>query len=143
MRKNGFTILEVLLVIAIFSIIVVMFLPVGVDFYKIQLINRTNDQILWLLKSARNNAITQQNNSDFGYYYNDNMVVLFEGSSYDSREQDKDFTYSVPSDISIIGPSEIVFEKYTGNPDQTGTISVLYYQHSRDININSEGLITN
>ncbi len=139
--KSGFTLLELLIVIAIFFLLTAITLPVGWNFYKIQILNKTQDEIVSFLKLARNNALAQKNNSDFGVYIAKEQIVLFQGASYDSRQADKDIMFPVSKIISFSGLSEIDFNSYNAQPSQFGLITISLENQQRLIQINELGTI--
>jgi len=140
--RTGFSLIEVVIVIAILAVLIVIFLPIGLDFYRIYVVNNTEDQVIGFLKQARVDAINQKNESDFGFYHNSSQIILFEGSSYATRNPDYDLIYSVPNNINITGLQEVVFAKNSGLPSQTGTITITLDSRIKEITINSEGLIS-
>ncbi|MFA5188573.1 MAG: prepilin-type N-terminal cleavage/methylation domain-containing protein [Patescibacteria group bacterium] len=137
----GFTLIELLIVIGIVVLLAAIFLPIGLNFYQIQVLNQTNDQVIWLLKQARSSALSQKNNSAFGLYYNNQQLTLYQGASYEARQVDFDVNYKIPSSVKIEGLSDINFSLAQGLPGQTGTIILSSNQITKTITLNSIGLI--
>ena len=71
--KFGFTMIEVLLVVAIGAGIFALSAPYSLNFYHTQLINDTQSNIIDALQRARHYAILQKNDSDFGVHFDLNI----------------------------------------------------------------------
>jgi len=85
--------------------------------------------------------LSQKNNSAFGLYYNNQQLTLYQGASYQSRQADLDIDYKIPASIKIEGLDDINFSLGTGLPSQTGTITLSSNQITKEITLNSIGLI--
>jgi len=139
--KQGFTLVEILVVIAIILFLTAIIAPIGLNFYKIQVFNETHEQIVGLLKQARSNAFIQKNNADFGLYFGDKQMVLFQGPSYSQRDESYDFGLKLPALVEISGLSEIVFSRGSALPKQSGSLLIKLGQKQKEIIINEQGLI--
>ena len=140
--KSGFTLIELIIVIAISIFLVAIFFPIGLNFYQIQVLNGGTDSIVWLLKQAQSSAISQKNDSAFGLYLAQNQAILFQGNNYQGREASQDINVAIPLSVRIAGLQEIDFAKKTGLPAQTGSIFLSLAGRSEEIQINSIGLIS-
>jgi len=140
--KSGFTLIELIIVIAISIFLVAIFFPIGFNFFQIQVLNGATDSIVWLLKQAESSAISQKNNSAFGLYLAQNQAILFQGDNYQGRVASQDINVSIPMSIRITGLQEIDFAKKTGLPSQAGSIFLSLDGRSQEIQINSIGLIS-
>lgn len=138
--NKGFTLIEVIIVICIFLVLLVIFWPVGTSFYRQELLSKTESQIIWALKQARTDAIDQKNNSSFGIYFQNQQIVLFQGSSFDQRVPNQDLAYNLPAAVAINGPQQIVFAANTGFTGLDSSINLSLGQFSRQIKINELGV---
>jgi prepilin-type N-terminal cleavage/methylation domain-containing protein len=150
--KRAFTLIELLLVIAIVAIIFAFSAPYTLRFYNTQLINETQSNILSVLSQARHNALLQKNDSDWGVKFDseNNQYILFQGSSYAENVDLYDEVYPLLNNIELTGDwtDEIVFSKYTGVPTVNGettfgTTTLAYESMTRQIFIDEDGLISN
>jgi len=137
---NGFSLIEIIIVITALIIIAALTIPVGVNFYKKELLNETSQDVLNIVRSAREKAIFQKNDSNFGVKFFSGSYVSFRGDSYDSRIPGEDEDYYLPIGISIIGLDQIVFAKLTGNPSVAGIITISFGSEEHKILINEQGL---
>ena len=142
--KRGFTLVELLLVIAIAAGIFIFSAPFALKFYKTQLVEDVRGNIVSVLARAKHNAVLQKNDSPFGIKIdNDNHeIILFQGASYGEKVSGQDEIINILSDINISGPNEFVFSKLYGLPSATGTITVIYQDQKREIIMDDSGLIS-
>ncbi|MGB2762494.1 MAG: prepilin-type N-terminal cleavage/methylation domain-containing protein [Minisyncoccales bacterium] len=137
---KGFTLLELLIVIAAAILITALTIPVGVRFFQTQILDETRAGILETLRSAQNQAMFQKNDSAFGVKFLSGSYVLFQGSSYgEVPSEDENFTLS--SGITTSGIDEVVFAKLTGIPNPSGTLTITSGNDSQALNINTQGKI--
>jgi Tfp pilus assembly protein FimT len=140
--RVGFTLVELLIVIGIIIFLAAILLPIGFNFYQLQILNGTTDQIVWLLRQARTNALSQRNNSDCGLYFEKQQIILYQGENYQTRQIDLDEIYPLAGSVQEEGLEEINFAKGTGLPKQTGQIILKLNQGEKIIRINQMGLIS-
>lgn len=139
MRNPGFTLLEVALVITLVVIISAFTVPIGINFYRNQTLNEASDGILSVLRRSQNHAAFGKNDSDFGVKILSDTYVLFEGSSYVSRDTSKDASFNISMGVTATGADEIVFTKLTGVPNATGSITITAGNTTKTIEINAQG----
>lgn len=141
MHKNGFTLLELLLVVGAAILIGALTVPIGVHFFQSQTLDETASSILSTLRRAQNQAIYQKNDNSFGIKFLAGSYVLFQGDSYESRIQSEDESFSLPGGITTSGIDEVVFAKLTGIPNTTGTLTITLGNDSQTLDINAQGKI--
>ena len=70
-------------------------------------------------------------------------IVVFKGLNYAGRDVNYDELYSTSASVTPSGLSEIVFDKLTGLPQTTGTITLTSANGDvRTIIINAKGSVT-
>lgn len=138
---KGFTLIELMVTIAIFLITVTAVIPIGFRLFSVQNLDNVTADIMVYLRQAQTQARYQKNDSSFGVYFSNNSLVLFQGDSYATRITQQDNSVSIPGSITVSGVTQIVFNKGTGNPSWTGTIVIQQQNNSRSIQINQQGLI--
>lgn len=140
---KGFTLIEILLVIAIIVILAAILVPLGLDFYKRQQLQAHSQQILQTLRRAQLKAMAVEEDSSFGVYITNDGYILFKGISYLNRDPQYDEIFELPSIITINDPpKEIVFSKLEGKPSLIGDIVLNSDDESRTINVNKFGRIS-
>lgn len=139
--KPGFTMFEVLLVIAAVVIITAFTIPTGINFMNSQTLDETRVEIIAGLRRAQSQSVFQKNDSDFGVKFLSDSYVLFQGSSYSGRTQSEDEVFDLTPGIAVSGVDEVVFSKLFGIPNNTGTTTIFFVGENRYININNAGKI--
>lgn len=125
-KLSGFSLLQVLLVVAIFMVIVSLTVP---NLYQWQTgvqINTIATEIGQNLRRAQVKAMSGFNNSNWGVYFSDNSYTIFIGDSYSGRDQSWDEDYLVLSSITMINDfsDEIIFSQNTGLPNTDGEVII-------------------
>jgi len=139
--KKGFTLIELLLVIGIVVTLSVLTVPIGIRFYQSQILEDTSENILITLRRAHMQAVSQKNDSSFGVKFYPDSYILFQGDSYDLRDQSEDEIFNLTSGVSIDGSDEISFSKLEGLSGSNVNLSVSLYNKSQNINVNEQGKV--
>lgn len=140
--NQGFTIIEVLIVVALLTVIFGFTLGVGSNFYNSQVLIGERDSVISLLRNARTRAMNNVNQLSHGVYINANQYVAFDGESYASRNQNYDAVFPRSPSVTITGPSEVVFGAMEGSSNVSGTIIISGGAGSVNILLNNEGRIS-
>ncbi len=143
LTKKGFTLLELLISIAIITIIAAISAPVYFSFYS------RNDVDVVAMKASQNIrraqilAQAEEGAGPWGVSFSNDAMILFQGESFQDRDVDFDEPFSIPQAVSVSGLSEVVFERLTGTPRETGTIEFFLNSGvSRSIAINEMGVLS-
>ena len=138
---TGFSIVEILIVVAILTIIFGFSVGIGSNFYSGQALIAERDSVIGLLRNARTRAMDNVNQLGHGVYIGANQYVAFDGESYAARIQDYDAAFPRFPGVTIAGPSEIVFKSIEGTSNVSGTIIISSGAGSANISLNNEGRI--
>lgn len=139
---NGFTLLEILIVISLISILASFVVSIGLDFYKSQQLETHSQGVLQTLRRAQLKAMSVELDSSFGVYLTDDNYTLFKGNSYAERDSQYDEVSDLPQVITLNNPpKEVVFSKFEGKPSLIGNIILNSNGQSRRISINKVGRI--
>lgn len=138
--RLGLTVVELITVIGVFMTVVVIGLPAAWDFYLSYQIETERDNLVTLLREARNMSVVNRNEASHGLYFNSNNFVVFEGASYASRTQAEDRIVLRTSAVAINGPSEIVFSPLSGQTT-TSTYILTGNVRVRNVYVKSEGTV--
>lgn len=138
--EKGFSLIEMLLVISITAIIGATTIPVASNFLaRNHLKNKTNE-VISSLRTAQINALSGKEDSQWGVNISTTQITLYKGSSYAGRDSAFDQSFNIPSIISIT-QAEVVFDKLTGNPDTTATITISSDIGSNTVTVNEVGTV--
>ena len=138
---RGFSLIELILVLALFTTISVFMFPMSVSLYNKQILTQTQGSLLSSLRSAYHQSITQKNNVPHGVKLLESQYVLFERQTYATREVASDIVVDFIGNTTFTGIGEIVFTEYTGVPSATGTISLSHAQESVSMTVLETGYI--
>lgn len=155
-NKNGFTLLELMIVISILAIVsLFVFTSQTQTIANSYLISNAN-QIAQTLRLAQIKSVTAYAGSQWGVYFEDNngsvkdRYVLFKGSSYSARDPSYDIVSELPLSLTFTNVSfndvvtYVVFAKLSGNTSNFGSLQLVDTNGDiRTISINSRGIINN
>jgi len=151
-QKNGyrgFTLMEVLVGIAILLFLSVIAMSVFSNLRNTQSLNGSVEQIITVIEEARVKTLSSSKSLQYGVRFGSDKIVLFEGGVFIEgaiNNQETLFPDSVEIYAVLLneGGSDVIFRKLTGETDQFGTISVRSKKNqsvSKDIKIKSTGVI--
>lgn len=134
--KKGFTLFEVMIIIAIFFILSFLVVFNLRFFQKEADLENSAEKIINLLRLAQNKTLASEKGSQWGIFFDSSAsphkCILFKGENYFQRDSSFDEIYELPKSIEFLeinfdGKNEIVFERITGfvsNLSQRGKISI-------------------
>jgi prepilin-type N-terminal cleavage/methylation domain-containing protein len=144
---RGFTIMEVLIVIAIISITAVMSTPFLSMTLSRSELDIAAEGAVDSLEEARSSALNGRSGGQFGVHFEPDQYVLFEGAAYSVADPDN-FVHTLSgfvsvSDVNISGGgNDIIFASVSGEPDQTGTIEFTDSSGAtKTVTVNSAGTV--
>ena len=140
---HGFTLIEILLSFALIAVIA----GVGVPIY--QALQNRNDldiaanSIVQSLRRAQVLSRAMDGDTAWGVHVEAESITLFRGVSYAARNSGFDEVFDMPSIITPSGVLEVVFSKFSGNPQTTGTVTLTSNANeTRAITINAKGMVS-
>jgi len=139
--KKGFTLIELIIVIALISIL--GFLSTGFysRFYNQNAVSTVTDELTQEFRKAQIYAMMGKQNGNWGVHNNTTSIVLFQGSTFTGRNTAFDETFAVNSNIIITGLTDLIFSRMTGTPSATPTIIISSANNTRTITVNSQGVV--
>lgn len=139
---KGFTLIEIILVIAIMIILAGITMPVVADYLRQEEVAKSVDMFYLKIKEARDLAINQVDDSSFGIAITNSSFTLFKGDGYSNRDISEDFVYVMPAQVTISGLPEINFSKVTGKSSSATTYTIYDKDKQYKISVDSEGFIS-
>ena len=139
---SGFTLLEVLLSLAAIAVISGIAVPVYQSFQMRNDLDIATVEIAQSLRRAQTLAQAVDGDISWGIKIQSGSITLFKGANYAARDTAFDELFDLPANITPSGISEIVFTKFTGLPQTTGTATLTSNNNeTRTITINSKGMV--
>ncbi len=141
-QNHGFTLIEMLLSVAVFGGILAIGAPLYSRFLSINNLNTTTTILVQNLRHARNSAISVDGDSPWGVHVASGVITVYKGASYATRDVSFDQVNNVPTEVTFSGDTEVAFKKFDGLPN-SDTIFTLTNTNNQttNININTKGLI--
>lgn len=127
--KNGFSLVEILIVLAIIGVLSAIFTLSFSKFRSAQILKNSMDSTLSLLYEARSNTISGLNNSQYSVRFESGQAILFKGTSYNSADATNKInvydTGVTASSIALSGSAtQISFAQLSGTASANGTITL-------------------
>lgn len=142
--RRGFSLLEVLLVIALLAMMGLITIPLYYRFRESDNLKLVFSLVVNDLNRAQIRSQSMENDSGWGVKFvsSTSQVVIFKGATYAGRDQTYDERSDVPTGITVNPFFEVVFNKLTGYPTATSSITVSNnFNESKNLNINNRGVI--
>lgn len=142
MRQEGFTLTEMLLSVAILTVLIGLSLPVYQSFMRQNDLDLSAQTVSGMLRRAETYARANNFDSTWGVAVQSGTATLYRGASFAGRNAAYDETFDIPDTISSSGLNDIQFAKLTAAPNTAGTITLTSTTNStRTITINAKGMV--
>ena len=141
--KKGFTLIEMLLSVGLLGIIVGMSVPV-VQQYQTQRSSDTEvDQAIALIRRAQVLARSSYHNDQWGIHVDTDMITLFEGDNFLTRDSDFDEQVTYRNLVGVVDNDTIIFSQGQGIPDVSAEIILTTTNnYELTITINQQGVVS-
>ncbi len=139
-RKNGFTFLELLIVLSIMLVIGVMSSVIYSRFLLQNAVANTQDELFGQFRKAQLYAMVGKQNSNWGVNYGTNKITLYKGNSFASRTTAFDEIFTVNTTVNVNGLSDENFSRITGTPSTTLSITMSGGGNSKTLSVNAQGM---
>ena len=145
--KRGFGILEILVVLAILTLIILVVLPSFAKIRERKVLDTAVADVVSALDKAKSYSLSSVDSSEYGVHFESSQIVIFKGTVYSSMDVNNEnilvFSPAYISDIGLTGgASDIYFDRLSGVPSKTGTITVTSSSVSKTITISVTGAIS-
>jgi prepilin-type N-terminal cleavage/methylation domain-containing protein len=142
MSQHGFTLVELLLSVAILTLLTGLSLPVYETFVRRNDLDLTTQSVVSSIRRAETYARANNGDNTWGVKFASNGVTLFEGASYATRDTTSDEPINIPNTVTVTGTSEIVFSKLSATPSATASVTLSSTTNdTRTVTVNGEGMV--
>lgn len=147
-KKGGFTLIELIVVVAILVVISGIIISAFVVFNHSQAVDKDTEMVVETLRLARSQTLASKNATQYGVHFSPLSITLFSGSSYvASASTNVVFSLHSGDTISSVtipaGGEDVIFDRLTGATTDAGTVTVSSadLSLSKSVTIYSTGLI--
>lgn len=144
-RKRGFTVTEVIMVVALIVIISAISVNVFYSFREKKALDKDVDSIVSTIEKTKNMSLNRKNDSSYGLYFASSSITVFSGNSHltgnNILKYDLESIVKISTTSLSFNATEIGFAKVTGLPNATGTIVLSTPSYSKTITVYGTGLI--
>jgi len=125
---KGFTLIELILVIAISATLAALAVPTIGQFSNRTQIDATSDEVISALRFAQAKAMAVEQDSKFGVYFDNanQKFYIFRGSNFGDNPSEN-IEYNYPNTITVaqgFTNNQADFEKLFGTTTDTGNITI-------------------
>lgn len=125
-NSKGFSLLELVIGIAIIAIIAGISVATFAKFSRSSSVNKEADIALSHLEKARNQTLASVDSSSFGVRFSTSTITFYKGTTYSGSTGR--VVQSIPSNVLVSysftgNAQEIYFNRLTGIPSATGTVT--------------------
>jgi len=155
-QSSGFTIIEVLLTVAIMAILSAISVGSYLSTHRRTLLDSTSQEMTVYLRFAQQKALSQEEGQDWGIHFENpssgaGFYALFFGNPYNSGNV-RERIY-LPGGIKYLVPSpgltiDVIFERLSGTPNGSQSIEITFVgegagtTNKKTISINAAGAIS-
>jgi len=146
--KKGITALELLLVVAVLGAVFSIVIPQFSKIRELQTLKSGAADILSSINKARSQTLSSLNSLEYGVHFEIAQIIIFQGVNFSTNDINNEIINVIsPASISnvtfdsISGVSgEIYFNRLSGNPNRTGTVTLSTANFSKIITISATGV---
>ena len=125
---RGNSVIELLVVVAIFAIVATLAATPFILFKKTSALGAAVSESIALLEDARARTLSSRNASQYGVHFDESRAVLFSGAVFDADapwNEESVFNSAVEAaQVALAGGGEdVVFKRLTGETDDYGTVT--------------------
>lgn len=139
-RPEGFTLIEMILVIGIITALLMSAVPFYLSMSNSSQLDAATSILAQDLYIAQTNSRSQKDDSPWGVNVADQTITLFSGNNYASRNTALDITYTLPSSV-VATTGQVVYSKLYGLPQNTASFTLNTRSQSRSLVVNNKGML--
>jgi len=127
-HTQGFSLIELVLIVAIIGVLIAVLVPSLVQFRAQQALQHSTNAVVGVLDDARSKTLASINNTSHSVYLTSTSTTLITGTTYDSNaptNQVYTLDPSVTLSWNLQGAGALIsFDRLKGTINQYGTITI-------------------
>lgn len=141
--QHGFTLLEVLLSVAVIVILAGLSIPVYMSFNNQNDLDLAAQSLAESWRRAQVYSRGVKSDDQWGVSVQPGKITLFRGATYSGRDTSYDEDTTISSSLTTGGLGEVVFAKLDATPSVTGdvTLTQTNTNQTRTVSINAKGMV--
>lgn len=116
MNRPAFTIIELIIVLAIFAIAAATTLPFLGRFQQSESLLTITQDVTHALRTAQQKAMAGEYGSNWGVRFENGAYILYAGPNFQERQKQFDRRHGTPRTLHFIGNHDVNFQEGTGVP---------------------------
>lgn len=141
-KKNGFTLLELLLVVALMGVLAVIAAPMYLSLQAENEMSITSITIGDILRRAQLKSQAIDGDSPWSVEIKKGLLTIYKGQNFLNRDQAFDENYAIANTITPSGLAEVTFSPLSGIPSTVGAIKLEHLDgRQTQLSINGMGII--
>ncbi|HLZ14747.1 MAG TPA: prepilin-type N-terminal cleavage/methylation domain-containing protein [Candidatus Saccharimonadales bacterium] len=142
-REAGFSLIEMLLVVAIMASILAISVPVYERFVWRDDMDLAAQNLATTFRRAEDYARSGYNDSAWSVEIQSSGMTLFMGTSFAGRNTNYDEAISFPGDVTPSGGTEVQFAKFTGLPGAANSVTLTSTTgDNRTVAVSAKGVVS-
>lgn len=125
-KQAGFTVLEIVIAVAVVAIVASIVIGQATVFRRQAALSTESERLITLLAKARTDTLASLNSLNYGVYFAEDAVTIFNGESYVAGAEGNEII-NLDSSVEIIAinlsGNQVVFERLTG-ASNAGTVTL-------------------
>lgn len=140
--KNGFTLLELLLSVALMSLLAGIAAPMYLSLQAENEVAIAATTVADVLRRGQIRAQAVDGDSAWGVEMVSSTITLFKGNNFVGRDQNFDENYKLTATIKLSGLNYVVFNKFSGWATASGTVIITHQEgRQKNVSISELGII--
>ncbi len=148
--QKGITAIEMLIVLGVLAILFMVAYPQFSKIKELQVVNNSTSNIVSSLSKAKSSTLASLNSSVYGVHFQSDKIVIFTGNTYSAgTSTNETISIDSPATISnvtfsgVSGTSgDLYFNRLSGYPNKSGTVTVSSSNYSKTITITATGVMS-
>lgn len=137
---TGFTLIEMILVIALISVVGVVTTVVDTSVVSTLRIHRDAESVLALVRDAQSDAVYGLYDFTTGVHIDTDTATAFVGTTFDTRDSDFDRAITISTALANELPLDIQFESHSGDTQERMEILFTHNSVERVLVVETSGL---